>query len=109
MPQYDVRERHSVAVSAPAEITLSAAREVSFQDSRIARTIFALRALPGRLRGVPPAPTERRPVFEEVTALGWQELVEAPGTPGHHGRCDTALAAGGALPRPPRRSVRHVS
>jgi hypothetical protein len=79
MPQYDVRERHSVAVSAPAEITLSAAREVSFQDSRIARTIFGLRALPGRLRGVPPAPTERRPVFEEVTALGWQELVEAPG------------------------------
>lgn len=79
MPQYEVRERHSVAVSAPAEITLSAARDVSFQDSRIARAIFALRALPGRLRGVPPAPTERRPVFEEVTALGWRELVEAPG------------------------------
>jgi hypothetical protein len=79
MPTYEVREHHSVAVSAPAEITLSAAREVSFQDSRIARTIFALRALPGRLRGVPRAPTERRPVFEEVTALGWQELVEAPG------------------------------
>jgi hypothetical protein len=61
------------------EVTLAAAREVSFQDSRIARTIFALRALPGRLRGVPPAPTERRAVFEEVTALGWRQLVEAPG------------------------------
>jgi hypothetical protein len=79
MPQYEVRERHSVAVSAPADTTLSAARDVSFQDSRIARAIFALRALPGRLRGVPPAPTERRPVFEEVTALGWRELVQTPG------------------------------
>jgi predicted component of type VI protein secretion system len=79
MPHYEVRERHSVAVSAPAEVTLAAAREVSFQDSRIARTIFALRALPGRLRGVPPAPTGRRALFEEVTALGWRQLVEAPG------------------------------
>jgi hypothetical protein len=79
MPQYEVRERHSVAVSAPAETTLAAARDVSFQDSRIARAIFALRALPERLRGIPPAPTERRPVFDEVTALGWRELVQTPG------------------------------
>jgi hypothetical protein len=79
MPQYEVRERHAVAVSAPAEITLFVAREVSFQDSRLARTILALRALPGRLRGVPPAPTVRRSVFDEVTALGWRALVEAPG------------------------------
>jgi hypothetical protein len=79
MPQYEVRERHSVAVLAPAEVTLAAAREISFQDSRIARALFALRALPGRLRGVPPAPTERRSVFEEVTALGWRELVQTPG------------------------------
>jgi hypothetical protein len=79
MPDYEVSERHSVSVSAPAEITLSAAREISFQDSRIARTVFALRELPGRFRGVSPAPTKRRSVFDEVTALGWRELAHAPG------------------------------
>jgi hypothetical protein len=79
MPAYEVRERHSISVSAPAEITLSAARDISLQDSRVARTIFALRALPGRLRGALPAPVERRPVFDEVTALGWRELLNTPG------------------------------
>jgi hypothetical protein len=79
MPDYEVRERHSVYVAAPAEITLAAARDISFQDSRIARTIFALRALPARLLGAPPAPTERWPVFDEVTALGWRELAQTPG------------------------------
>lgn len=79
MPAYEVRERHSVSVSAPAEITLAAARGISFRDSRIARTILALRALPGRLQGVPPAPAERLPVLREATALGWRELVEVPG------------------------------
>jgi hypothetical protein len=79
MPQYEVRERHAVSVSAPAEIAFSAARGVSFQDSRIARTIFALRALPERLRGAHRAQPARRPLLEEVTVLGWRELVEAPG------------------------------
>jgi hypothetical protein len=78
MPEYEVCERHSVSVSAPAEIALVAAREISFQDSAIARTIFALRALPGRLLGSPPAPTERRPLFDEVIALGWRQLAEMP-------------------------------
>jgi hypothetical protein len=79
MPEYEVRERHSVHVAAPAEITLAAARDISFQDSRIARMIFALRALPARLVGTPPGPTERRPLLDEVTALGWRELARTPG------------------------------
>ena len=76
MPEYDVRERHSVSVSAPAEITLAAARDISFRDSPIVRAILALRALPGRLRGAPAAPIERRPFLDEVIALGWRQLGE---------------------------------
>jgi hypothetical protein len=79
MPDYELRERHSVRVSAPAEITLAAARKFSFRDSPTIRTIFALRALPGRLMGAPATRTERRPVFEEVVSLGWRELAEVPG------------------------------
>ena len=79
MPEYEVRERHSVSVAAPTAITFDAAHEISFQDSRIIRMIFTLRELPGRLLGGPAAPTEWRPVFDEVIALGWRELTEAPG------------------------------
>jgi hypothetical protein len=79
MPDYEVRERHSISVSAPSEITLAAAREISFGDSLIVRTIFALRAVPGRLLGVPAVHSERRPILDEVLALGWRQLAETPG------------------------------
>jgi hypothetical protein len=79
MPEHEVRERHSVRVAAPAEITSAAARDVSFRDSRVARIIFALRELPVRLVGSLPAITERRSILDEVTALGWRELAMAPG------------------------------
>jgi hypothetical protein len=78
MPGHDVRERHSVSVAAPAEITFAAAREISFHDSRVIQMVFALREIPGRLLGGPRAPTERRPVFDEVVALGWRQLAETP-------------------------------
>jgi hypothetical protein len=79
MPEYEVRERHSVNVAAPAKVTFEAAHRISFHDSRITRTIFALRALPGRLLSGLPAPMERRPIFDEVMALGWHQLAETPG------------------------------
>jgi hypothetical protein len=55
MPEHEIGERHSVSVSSPAATTFAAAREIAFHDSRIVRTIFGLRALPGRFLGVPPA------------------------------------------------------
>jgi hypothetical protein len=79
MPEYEVRERHSVSVSAEADTALAAAREISFHESPIIRTIFALRALPGRVLGASPAPPVRRPVFDEVIALGWRRLAEISG------------------------------
>ena len=78
MPEYEVRDRHSVRVAAPATITFDAARWISFRDSRIARTLFALRALPGRLSGTPLAPVEQRPFLDEVITLGWRQLAETP-------------------------------
>jgi hypothetical protein len=38
MPEYEVRERHSVSVAAPAEITFAAARGISFHRSYPAPT-----------------------------------------------------------------------
>lgn len=78
MPEHEVRERHATRVAAPAEITLRAARRVSFHDSVVARALLVLRALPGRIRGGPPIGAARRPILDEVLALGWRPLAEAP-------------------------------
>lgn len=79
MPDYEVRDVHRISVTAPAAATLAAAREVSFSDSTVVRSVFALRALPARLSGAPAAPSGRRPILEEVLALGWREIGEEPG------------------------------
>jgi hypothetical protein len=78
MPEYEVRERHSVRVAAPAETTFATAREISFRDSPLAEAIFALRALPARLLGAPRPSTERRRILDEVIALGWREVAQVP-------------------------------
>ena len=40
MPTYDVVERHTIFVRAPAEITLAAACEMRLDESRIVRAVF---------------------------------------------------------------------
>jgi hypothetical protein len=52
---------------------------IAMADSPLIRAIITLRMLPGRLRGEPPAPVERRPVVEVVTAGGWRQVAEVPG------------------------------
>jgi hypothetical protein len=45
----------------------------------MARALFALRALPARLRGGGSTPAEPRPILNEVLALGWREIASTPG------------------------------
>lgn len=79
MPEYEVRDVHQITVRAPPAVTLAAAHEISFSDSGVVRSIFALRALPSRLRGVPAGSVGRSQIFEEVLALGWREIGVEPG------------------------------
>ncbi len=79
LPEYKICERHSVRVDAPAEVTLAAARAISFYDSAIIRSILALRSIPSRLSGNTVAPLQKRPIMEEVVALGWRKLAEDSG------------------------------
>lgn len=77
MPTYDVCERHHVGVSAPAEVTLAAAKTVELDESRIIRAIFKARALIMRSN---PGLTERPAGFyEQMKSIGWGVLAEAPG------------------------------
>ena len=76
LPVYEVVERHSIRVAAPAAITFAAACEQDLQQSPIVRAIFKARewilragpgaALPGGL-------------LRQVKALGWGLLAEVPG------------------------------
>ena len=78
MPRYDVRERHEAEVLAPAETTWASVRTLDLDASRLIQGIFQARQLlmGGRLV---PAEAPKRPFLDEVVALGWRVLSEAPG------------------------------
>jgi hypothetical protein len=76
MPAYEVAERHCVRVSAPANITLSAACDQNLQSSKIIRAIFKAREfiLGSRPNENPPP----RGLLAQVKALGWGTLAQIP-------------------------------
>jgi hypothetical protein len=43
MPSYEIVERHSIRVDAPAAVTFDAAREIDLQSSFVVRAIFRAR------------------------------------------------------------------
>ena len=77
MPEYEVAERHHVRVAAPAAITLAAAADTDFQQSRIIRAIFKARELV--LGAEPDAETRPKGLLAQTTSLGWRVLAEKPG------------------------------
>lgn len=77
MPEYDVAERHHVRVSAPPEVTLSAAEDVDLQQSAMIRAVFKSREL---IMGAHPDEAVRpRAFLPLVKSLGWGVLAEVPG------------------------------
>ena len=74
MRDHDVAERHHIAVAAPADVTLGAARKMELESSRITRAIFKGRELLLRSK----ADATRRPkgLVEEMTSIGWGILAE---------------------------------
>ncbi|MFN0070344.1 MAG: hypothetical protein ACKVVP_02495 [Chloroflexota bacterium] len=78
MPEYEVAERHEIAVNASAEVTFAAACLLDLQASPVVRAIFLLRTVPGRLRGEPSV-SFRRGILDETLSLGWGMLSKTPG------------------------------
>ena len=77
MPVYEIEERHEIEVSAPAAATFAAARAMDINQAPLVRAIFAVRALPSRLRGHV-LRQEPRSLVEETQGLGWRILEEVP-------------------------------
>jgi hypothetical protein len=76
MPEYDVAERHHTRVRAPADVTLTAARDADMQASPVVRAIFSAREL---LLRAAAQPRRAKGIVDETTALGWVILAEIPG------------------------------
>ena len=76
MPTYEVAERHEIDISAPAELTMVAAREMDLYRSPLVHAIFAVRTFTSRLRGA--LPREPASLLAETRALGWRTLAEVP-------------------------------
>ena len=78
LPHYDVVERHRVRIDAPAEVTISAARDMDLMQSRLARAIFRGREI---ITGAQPVDQSARAPYlvEMLKSLGWGVLAEVPG------------------------------
>lgn len=77
IPAPEVVERHHIAVNAPADVVMEAARELRMLDSTLARAIFKLREL--ALGGEPDTRTHPDKLFEQMQSIGWVVLAELPG------------------------------
>ena len=77
MPNYDVAERHHIAVATSADVTFGALMDMNLEQSPIVRAIFKGREL---LMGADEgAGTASRNLVETTKALGWVALAEMPG------------------------------
>jgi hypothetical protein len=76
MPDYDVGERHAIAVAAPANVTFVTARELNLYDSRLVRAIFSAREV--LMRSQPDATPRPTGLLEQMKAIGWGVLAEVP-------------------------------
>jgi hypothetical protein len=77
MPDYDVVERHRIAINAPAAVVLSAAREQDLMRLPAVRAIFKAREL--ALGATPDRREQPRGLLAVVQALGWGVLAEREG------------------------------
>ena len=63
MPDYDVCERHQIAIVAPVEVTFEAAKQIGLEGSPLVHAIFKARALitGGEFAGPRERPRRARP------------------------------------------------
>jgi len=77
MPEYEVAERHTIRVTAPAEITFEAAASLDLQHSRTINGLFKTREF--ILRGHQSNSVLPKPLLLWAEALGWGVLAQVPG------------------------------
>jgi hypothetical protein len=76
MPNYEVAERHHIAVDAPPELAFRAACEVDLKESPLVRGIFRAREV--SLGSRAEAAERPRGLVALTRSIGWSELVRIP-------------------------------
>lgn len=76
MRNYDVVERHHIAVAAPAFVTLESARRLELVDACVSRALFKAREVILRADAVP-QPTGG--LVSSMRQIGWGVLADGPG------------------------------
>jgi hypothetical protein len=77
MPEYDLVERHSITIAAPAGEVLAAAKEQDLLELPLVHAIFRAREL--ALGASPGEPVLPRGLLAATRWLGWGVLAERPG------------------------------
>ena len=77
IPAPEVVEHHHLAIAAPADVVLDAAKEMPMLDSPLVRGIFKARELV--LGGEPDTRVHPQALFEQMRSIGWVVLAERPG------------------------------
>lgn len=77
IPSPEVLEHHHIAVEAPAEVVMDAARDIRLLDSTLVRAIFKAREI--ALGGEADARPHPEQLFEQMKSIGWVVLAEEPG------------------------------
>ena len=77
IPSPEVLEHHHIAIAAPAEVVLAAAKEMRVMDSPLVRAIIKAREL---AMGGAPDPRQHPPeLLAQMQSIGWAILAERPG------------------------------
>ncbi len=77
IPAPEVVEHHHIAIDAPADVVLDAAKQMRMLDSPLVRGIFKAREL--MLGAEPDTRPHPQALFEQMQSIGWVALAERPG------------------------------
>ena len=75
LPEPEVCERHAIAIDAPPDVTIAAAKDADMTSSRIIRAIFKAREL--ILRGSALESPPSKGLLADMKAMGWGVLAES--------------------------------
>jgi hypothetical protein len=77
IPKPEVVEHHQIAIDAPADVVMAAAKEMEVLDSPLIRMVFRIREL--ALGGEPDTRPHPTALLEQMQSIGWVVLAEKAG------------------------------
>ncbi len=106
IPEPEVLEHHQIAISAPADVVITTAKQLELLKSPVIRAIFRAREL--ALGGEPDTRPHPTTLMEQMQSIGWVVLAERLGRRSRIRIGDATLGGGTRFPIDTRRAVREL-